>query len=100
MIALNLAITHEFAPRVATAWAAVPGGVAIASVGGLFLRWQDLRHKHPHFGMLSAGELNGMGMAFHISLAPGVFVALAAAAAVVAAALVSRRPAMTPPTRA
>jgi len=62
---------------------------AIASVVGLLIRRQDLHSKHPQYGKLTSGELRTMGMAFHISLSPGVYIALAAAVAVTASALIS-----------
>jgi hypothetical protein len=91
VIALNLAITHEFTPRLSAAWAAIPGGIAIAAIALLLIRRQDLHSEHPQYGKLSDAEMHGMGMAFHISLAPGVFVAIAAAVAVTVAALIARR---------
>jgi cobalamin synthase len=95
VVAINIAITHEFTQRFAVVWAAIPGCLAIASVAGLLLRRQDLHSEHPHYGKLSSDELRTMGMALHISLSLGVYIALAAAVAVAASALValaSRRP--------
>jgi serine/threonine protein kinase len=95
VVAINIAITHEFTQRFAVVWAAVPGCLAIASVAGLLLRRQDLHEQHPHYGKLTSDELRAMGMALHISLSPGVYIALAAAVAITASALVSlasRRP--------
>jgi hypothetical protein len=89
VVAINIAITHEFARRFTTPWAAIPGCLAIASVAGLFIRRQDLHSQQPEYGKLTNGELRTMGMAFHISLSPSVYIALAAAVAVTASALVS-----------
>jgi serine/threonine protein kinase len=89
VVAINIAITHEFTQRIAAAWAAIPGCLAIASVAGLLLRRQDLHSKQPEYGKLTSDELRTMGMAFHISLSVGAYIALAAAVAVTALALVS-----------
>jgi hypothetical protein len=95
VVAINIAITCEFTRRFSAGWAAIPGCLAIASVADLLIQRQDLHSKHPEYGKLTSDELHNMGMAFHISLSPGVYIALAAAVAVTASALVSlasRRP--------
>jgi hypothetical protein len=95
VVAINIAITHEFTQRFAVAWATIPGCLAIVSVAGLLIRRQDLHSKHPQYGKLTGDELRTMGMSFHISLSPGVYIALAAAVAITASALASlasRRP--------
>ncbi|GAA4488397.1 hypothetical protein GCM10023191_017720 [Actinoallomurus oryzae] len=90
VIAVNLAIIDEFSSRLSAVWAAVPGGVAIASVAGFLLRRQDLHSKHPNFGLLSVDELRKMGYALDISLSPGLYAALAAAVILTALALLVR----------
>jgi serine/threonine protein kinase len=88
-IAVGIAITNEFARRLSTVWAAIPGCLAIAAVEVFLIRRQDLHSEHPNYGKLSGAEMRSLGMAFHISTSPGVYIALGAALGVIALALVS-----------
>lgn len=93
VLGVNIALTWRstLARRLPVAWAAVPGAAAVAMVAGFLLFRDALHSKNPHYGLLSDTDLRGMGMAFHISLQPGVFLALAAAVAMTVAALASFR---------
>jgi hypothetical protein len=97
VIVVNLAIIDGFGRRFSAGWAAVPGGIAVLSAVVFVLRKADLHSKHPHYGRLSATELRNIGFAFHITLAPGVFAALALAVVVTALSVASRAFIARPP---
>jgi serine/threonine protein kinase len=89
VVAAAVAIISVFTRRCPTAWAAVPGGVAISLIAVFLIRLQDVRHQHPYFGKLTDADLRGLDMAIRVSLSTGCYAALALAVAVVALALIS-----------
>ncbi|WP_433249479.1 serine/threonine-protein kinase [Actinomadura nitritigenes] len=86
---VNIVISAEFSRRFTVTWAAVPSGLAAATITVFLINKAALHSKNSEFGKLSSAELRRLGQEFVIYINPTAYIALAAAVLATTLILVS-----------